>query len=96
MVSDSPCVSVSLSEERGDEKQRHLMRRFEGGLFSAVVYEQQSWGETIDERDVKQGRGRPRKEYLVRWKRPRIPGCRLTTPGLVESWKTKKAFKGGR
>ena len=31
--------------------------------------EQQSWGgEIIDERDSRQGRGRPRKQYLVRWK----------------------------
>lgn len=57
---------------------------------TAVVYEQQSWeGEIIEERDVKQGRGRPRKEYLVRWKRSWMPGGRLTAPGLVESWKTK-------
>jgi hypothetical protein len=29
-----------------------------------VIYEQQSWeGEIIDERDMKQGRGRPRKQY---------------------------------
>ena len=33
----------------------------------AVIYEQQSWeGEIVDERDMKQGRGRPRKQYLVR------------------------------
>ena len=35
----------------------------------AVIYEQQSWeGEILDERDMKQERGRPRKQYLVRWK----------------------------
>ena len=61
---------------------------------TAVVYEQQSWeGEIIEERDVKQGRGRPRKEYLVEWKRSWMPTGRLTAPGLVESWKAKKASK---
>ncbi|MCJ1459584.1 hypothetical protein MMC28_009963 [Mycoblastus sanguinarius] len=35
----------------------------------AIVYEQQSWrGEIIKERNAKQGRGRPRKQYLIRWK----------------------------
>jgi len=32
----------------------------------AVVYEQQRWdGEIIEEKDAKQGRGRPRKRYLI-------------------------------
>ncbi|MCJ1473158.1 hypothetical protein MMC13_001809 [Lambiella insularis] len=61
---------------------------------TAVIYEQQSWErEIIHERDVKQRRGRPRKEYLVEWKRSWMPTGRLTAPGLLESWKAKKASK---
>ena len=34
-----------------------------------VIYEQQSWaGEIVNERSMKHGRGRPHKQYLVRWK----------------------------
>ena len=37
---------------------------------TTVILEQQSWeGEIITERDVKQGRSRPRKEFLIEWKR---------------------------
>lgn len=33
---------------------------------TTVTYEQQSWeGEIVDERDMKHGRGRPRKQYYV-------------------------------
>ena len=46
----------------------------------AVIYEQQSWeGEIVDERDMKQGRGRPRKQYLVRWEPSWVDGGRLTS-----------------
>jgi len=63
----------------------------------AIIYEQQSWeGEIVDERDMKQGRGRPRKQYLVRWKSSWVYGGRLTAPGLVENWKEKKALKRRR
>ena len=32
----------------------------------AVIYEQQSWkGKIVQERDVKQGHGRPRRQHLV-------------------------------
>ena len=59
-----------------------------------VIYEQQSWeGEIIDERDTKQGRGRPRKQYLVRWKPSWVDGGRLTAPGLMQNWRAKKAEK---
>lgn len=35
---------------------------------TTVIYERQSWeGEFVGERDVRQGRGRPRKQYLVQW-----------------------------
>ena len=60
----------------------------------AVIYEQQSWnGEIVDVRDMKQGRGRPRKQYLVRWKSSWVDGGRLTASGLVENWKEVKASK---
>ncbi len=63
----------------------------------AIIYEQQSWeGEIVDERDMKQGRRRPRKQYLVRWKSSWVDGGRLTAPGLVENWKEKKASKRRR
>ena len=75
----------------GGQPDRHLASR------TAVVYEQQSWeGEIIDERDIKQERGRPRKEYLVGWKPSWMPISRLTAPGLVQSWKAKKATKRRR
>ena len=63
----------------------------------AIIYEQQSWeGEIVDERDMKQGRGRLRKQYLVRWKSSWVDGGRLTAPGLVDNWKEKKASKRRR
>jgi len=60
----------------------------------AVIYEQQCWeGEIIDERHVKQGPGRPRKQYLVRWKQSWVDGGRLTAPELLQNWKELKASK---
>ncbi len=51
-----------------------------------IVYEQQSWeGEIIDERDMKQGRGRPRKQH-VRWKPSWVDGGPLTAP---QNWRKK-------
>jgi len=63
----------------------------------AVVFEQQSWeGEIVEEMDVKQGRGRPRKQYLVQWKPSWVDGRQLTAPGLVQNWKDKKATERRR
>ena len=60
-----------------------------------VVYEQQSWeGEIVDERDMKHKRGRPRKQYYVRWKSSWVDGSYLTAPGLIEKWREKKASRG--
>ena len=57
----------------------------------AVIYEQQSWeGEIIDERNTKQGRGRPRKQYLIRWKSSWVDGGRLFASNLVRNWREKK------
>ena len=62
----------------------------------AVIYEQQSWeGEIVGEKDVKQGRGRPRKQYLVRWKPSWVDGGRLTAPGLMQNWREKRASRDG-
>ena len=61
---------------------------------TAVVYEQQRWeGKIVDERDAKQGRGRPRKEYRVHWEDSWINSARLTAPGLIQDWREKKAAK---
>ena len=62
-----------------------------------VIYEQQSWeGEIVDERDMKHGRGRPRKQYYVQWKSSWVDGGCLTAPGLIENWREKKASRGRR
>ncbi|KAI4157880.1 MAG: hypothetical protein LQ342_007947 [Letrouitia transgressa] len=61
---------------------------------TAVIYEQQGWeGEIVDERDVKQGPGRPRKQYLVRWKPSWVDGGRLTMSEVVQNWRKKKASR---
>lgn len=61
---------------------------------TAVIYEQQGWeGEIVDERDVKQGPGRPRKQYLVRWKPSWVDGGRLTMSEVVQNWKEKKTSR---
>jgi hypothetical protein len=61
---------------------------------TTVIYERQSWeGEVVGERDVRQGRGRPRKQYLVQWKQSWVDGGRLTAPELLQNWKEKKALR---
>ncbi|MCJ1251374.1 hypothetical protein MMC30_008607 [Trapelia coarctata] len=58
---------------------------------AAVIYEQQKWeGKIIGERDVKQRRGRPRKQYLVQWEPFWVDCARLTAPELLQSWKKQK------
>ena len=53
----------------------------------AVVFEQQRWrGKIINERHVKQGRGRPRKQYLIDWEPSWVDSGRLGAPGLIEDW----------
>ena len=60
---------------------------------TAVIYEQQRWeGEILQERDIKQERGRPRKQYLVRWKESWVDGARLTAPELLRDWREKRAL----
>jgi len=63
---------------------------------TTVIYEQQRWeGKIVDERDVKQGRGRPRKQYFVQWKPSWVDAGRLTAPGLVQNWKEKRRQHAG-
>lgn len=61
---------------------------------TTVIYERESWaGGIIDEREVKQGRGRPCKQYLVSsW----VDGARLTAPELLQTWTKEKASIGRR
>jgi hypothetical protein len=50
---------------------------------TAVIYERESWaGGIIDEREIKQGRGRPRKQYLISsW----VDGARLKASELLQT-----------
>lgn len=59
-----------------------------GGKMEAVGEHRK--GEIVGERDMKQGCGRPRKQYLVQWW---VDAGYLTAPELVENWKEKKASK---
>ena len=59
-----------------------------------VVYEQQSWeGMIIDERYMKQKRGRSRKQYLVRWKDSWVDHSRLPVRKALQSWRSGRAAK---
>lgn len=62
-----------------------------------IIYERQSWEEEIiDEKDVKQGRGRPRKQYLVRWEQSWVDEGHLSAPELLQNWREKKTLRGKR
>ena len=53
----------------------------------AVVFEQQRWeGEIIEERLVRQERGRPRKQFLIKWKPSWVDSGRLAAPELITNW----------
>ena len=79
----NPDDALKGANERS--KRRSLSR-------TAVVYKQQCWeGEILQERDIKQERGRPRKQYLVRWKESWVDGARFTAPELLQNWREKKA-----
>lgn len=93
----TPSLQALLSNEqlRTMDFVDHLRRIGLGG--GVLQLPQQSWeGEIIKERDTKHGRGRPRKQYLVRWKPSWVDGARLTAPELLQNWKEKKASKGKR
>lgn len=78
--------TMDFADEQSDRRRSSQM---------AVVYKQQSWEEEIvDERKAKQGRERPRKQYLIWWKPSWVDGGRLTAPELLQSWrKTKVSSK---
>jgi len=96
----TPSHSTHLEGDTSDDGTRELPggrsdRRPRARI--AVIYERQSWeGEIVDEKHVKQGRGRPRKRYLVRWKQSWVDGAHLTAPVLLQSWREKKASKRRR
>ncbi len=50
---------------------------------SVVVYERGREGQIVKERSVRQGRGRPRKEYQVKWK------SWVKSSNLLRDWKDK-------
>lgn len=90
-----PASSYSIGLEGGRSDDSKMAFAGERSRM-AVIYEQQSWeGEVIDERDTKQGRGRPPKQYLVRWKPSWMDGGRLTDPSLMQIWREKKASRRG-
>ena len=96
-ISKLRLASSHLTGLVGDTSDDGKMESAGGRSRMAIIYEQQCWeGEIIDERDMKQGRGRPRKQYLVRWKPSWVDGGRLTAPGLVHNWRETKASRGGR
>jgi len=72
------------------------LSRSEGNVSNnnTVIYEQQIWeGEILNEREVKQGRGRPRKQYLIQWEPSWVEAGRLTAPELLRKWKLKILFR---
>lgn len=89
-------TSSHLTSLEGDTSDDGAMDLAGGGSQMAVIYKQQSWkGEIVQERDVKkgQGRGRPRKQYLIQWEQSWVDGGCLTAPKLLQSWREKKASK---
>jgi len=72
------------------------LSRSEGNVSNnnTVIYERQIWeGEILNEREVKQGRGRPRKQYLIQWEPSWVEAGRLTAPELLRKWKLKILFR---
>lgn len=87
-----PILSGGLGGDTSDNRGMEIGVQLKSPQVSpmAVNYEQQGWaGEIVDEKEVKQGHGRPRKQYFVRWEPSWVDGGRLIAPGLVDSWKEK-------
>lgn len=85
-------TSSHLTSLQKDTSDDGVMDLLGGGSQMAVIYEQQSWkGKIVQERDVKQRRGRPYKQYLIQWEQSWVDGGRLTAPELLQSWREKKA-----
>lgn len=88
--------SAGIADGMSDTEKLELGGQIEWSPTSPtnIVYEQQKWeGKIIAEKAKRQRRGRPRKQYLVRWKSSWVDGSRLAAPGLVERWKEEKASR---
>ena len=98
LASASSLLPLSLGRERepkSNKKRESTDRIYRQHSHSrtAVIYEQQCWeGEILQERDMRQERGRPRKQYLVRWKESWVDGARFASPDLLRNWREKKAL----
>ena len=94
-VSKSRPASSCPISFNGDTSEDSKMEIAGERFGMAVIYEQQRWeGEIIVEKDTKQGRGRPHKQYLVRWKLSWADGGRLIALDSVQIWREKKASRG--
>ncbi len=79
-----PSADDALEGANRRSKRRPLSR-------TAVVYQRQCWeGVIVQEREVKQGRGRPLKQYLVKWKKSWVYGASLKAPELLQNWRATK------
>ena len=88
--------STDLREHTSDNSEMKLGGQLKCSQTSeiAVIYEQQCWKEEIiNKRDMKQGRRRPLKQYLVQWEHLWVGRDHLTTPQLLQNWKEKKTSK---
>ncbi len=75
---------TSMTGPEADEQSRRSPTR------TAVVYQQQSWeGVIMDEKYTKQGRGRPRKQYLIQWEPSWVDAAHLNAPELTRNWNEK-------
>ena len=90
------CRTLCRDSLGGDTSDDGKMEIADGRSRAAVIYEQQSReGEIINERDMKQGHGRPHKQHLVLWEPSWVNGSRLHRSRLDRNWREKRASKGG-
>ena len=93
-ISKSRPISSHLTSLEGDTSDDGAMDLAGGRSRMTVIYEQQSWkGKIVQERNVKQGRGRPRKQYRIQWESSWVDSAYLTVPEMLQSWREKKALK---
>lgn len=87
-------ISSHLTSLEGDTSDDGAINLAGRRSRMTVIYEQQSWkGKIVQERDVKQGRRRPRKQYRIQWETSWVDSACLTVPETLQSWKEKKALK---
>lgn len=89
--------STDFDEDASDDAMKCKDEHSNESLISrTAVYEQQRWeGKIIDGRDAKQGRGRPRKKYRVRWEDSWTDGARLTASGLMQERRERRHLNLG-